>query len=116
MRVAALGDTGVAFGVEFVVDLQPLVGHPDPRRFGQCKQPTSRQQYLPVGCRADLAPDVTGWLSDPNQERLDPRPEGIHVLDSLPLPPAGDSDGVEPAEPTHPPIGTCACARSARVP
>ena len=84
----------VAFGLEFVVDLQPLVGHPDLVCFGQCEQPTNRHQRLPVGCHADLAPDCTGWLCDPSQERFDPRPEGIHVLDSLPPPSSGGCDGV----------------------
>ena len=92
VRGGARGDMCVALGLEFVVDLQPLVGHAEPVRFGRCEQPTNRHQRLPVGCHDELAPDVTGWLCDPSQERFDPRPEGIHVLDSLPPPSAGDSD------------------------
>ena len=75
------------------MDLQPLVGPAELVRFGQCEQPTNRHQRPPVGCHADLAPDFTGWLCDPSQERFDPRPEGIHVLYSLPPLFAGDSDG-----------------------
>ena len=93
VRVGALGGAVVAFGVEFVVDLQRLVGHADLVRFGRCGKPTKCHQRLPVGCHADLAPDVTGRLCDPSQERFDPRPEGIHVLKSLPPLSAGSSDG-----------------------
>lgn len=93
VRVGARGDLSVALGLEFVVDLQPLVGHAELVRFGRREQPTNRHQRLPVGSHAYLAPDVTGWLCDPSQERFDPRPEGIHVVVSLPPPPAGHSDG-----------------------
>ena len=92
VRVGARGDMRVALGLEFVVDLQPLVGHAELVRFGRCEQPTNRHQHPPVGCHADLAPDVTGWLCDPSQERFDPRPEGIHVTNILPPPSAGHSD------------------------
>ena len=93
VRVGARGAMYVALGREFVVDLQPLAGHAELVRVGRYEQPTNRHQRLPVACHADLAPDVTGWLCDPSQERFDPRPEGIHVLDSLPPLFAGDSDG-----------------------
>ncbi len=92
-RVVARGDVRVALVLEFVVDLQPLVGHAELAGFGRYDQPTNHHQRLPVGCHADLAPDVTGWLCEPSQERFDPRPEGIHVLDSLPSPSTGHSDG-----------------------
>ena len=99
MLAEALGDGDVAFGLEFVMDLQPLVGHAEPVLFGQCERPTNRHQRLPVGCHADLAPDFTGWLCEPSQERFDPRPEGIHVLDSLPPSFGGGSDGPHETRP-----------------
>ncbi len=60
---------------------------------GVREQPGNLARLVPGGYRAVVAPDVTGRLLYPSQERFDPRPEGSHVHTAYLAEFAAGSDG-----------------------